>query len=59
MSEARALTSTISNVVVSVVVSIWENACDRKVLQTELDSNYLASEHALEDISEEPGFHTR
>jgi Na+/H+-dicarboxylate symporter len=59
MSEARALTSTISNVVVSVVVSIWENACDRKVLQTELDSNYLASEQALEDISEEPGFHTR
>ena len=54
MSEARALTSTMSNVVVSVVVSIWENACDREVLRSELDSNYLASEQALEALAEEP-----
>ena len=42
MSEARALTSTMSNVVVSVVVSIWEDACDRDVLLSELDRNYSA-----------------
>ncbi|MBS0543049.1 MAG: C4-dicarboxylate transporter DctA [Proteobacteria bacterium] len=53
MSEARALTSTMSNVVVSVVVSIWEKACDREVLRTELDSNYLASEQALEALAAE------
>lgn len=51
MSEARALTSTMSNVVVSVVVSIWENACDREVLAAELDRNYSASEQALEEIA--------
>jgi Na+/H+-dicarboxylate symporter len=49
MSEARALSSTMSNVVVSVVVSIWENACDRKVLLAELDRNYAASEQSLEE----------
>lgn len=57
MSEARALTSTMSNVVVSVVVSIWENACDRDVLKAELDSNYQASEQALEEISGNEGPH--
>jgi hypothetical protein len=31
MSEARALTSMISNCVASIVVSLWENACDREV----------------------------
>jgi aerobic C4-dicarboxylate transport protein len=36
MSEARALTSTMSNAVACVVVSIWENACDRDVLKREL-----------------------
>jgi len=37
MSEARALTSCVCNSVAVVVVSIWENACDRAVLQRELD----------------------
>lgn len=37
MSEARALTSTVSNVVVCLTVSIWEGACDRKLLQQQLD----------------------
>ena len=41
MSEARALTSTMSNVVASVVVSIWEKSCDREVLMRELDSGPL------------------
>jgi Na+/H+-dicarboxylate symporter len=49
MSEARALTSTISNAVACIVVSIWENACDRQVLQRELDVNYADTEHELEE----------
>lgn len=36
MSEARALTSMISNCVASITVSLWENACDREVLAREL-----------------------
>jgi aerobic C4-dicarboxylate transport protein len=49
MSEARALTSTISNCVASLVVSIWENACDRAVLAKELDQNFGTTEEALEE----------
>jgi Na+/H+-dicarboxylate symporter len=49
MSEARALTSNISNTVAVVVVSMWENACDREVLHRELDQNYAATEEALEE----------
>jgi aerobic C4-dicarboxylate transport protein len=49
MSEARALTSTISNAVACIVVSIWENACDREVLQRELSVNYANTEHDLEE----------
>jgi Na+/H+-dicarboxylate symporter len=37
MSEARALTSCASNTVAVVVVSMWERACDRAVLQRELN----------------------
>jgi aerobic C4-dicarboxylate transport protein len=48
MSEARALTSTMSNAVACVVVSIWENACDRQVLDYELSQGYVATEQALE-----------
>jgi len=48
MSEARALTSTMSNAVACVVVSIWENACDREVLARELQQNYVTTELALE-----------
>jgi len=49
MSEARALTSTISNAVACIVVSIWERACDREVLQRELAANYANTEHDLEE----------
>ncbi|MBS0434526.1 MAG: C4-dicarboxylate transporter DctA [Proteobacteria bacterium] len=49
MSEARALTSTMSNAVACVVVSIWEGACDREVLQRELSQGYAATEEALEE----------
>jgi hypothetical protein len=31
-----------------VVVSIWENACDREVLARELQQNYVNTEMALE-----------
>ena len=37
MSEARALASCASNTVAVVVVSMWGKACDRTVLQRELD----------------------
>jgi aerobic C4-dicarboxylate transport protein len=49
MSEARALTSTISNAVACVVVSIWENACDRETLQRELGVDYAKTEEALDE----------
>ena len=54
MSEARALTSTMSNAVACVVVSIWERACDREVLQRELTQGYAATEEALEDEATMP-----
>ncbi len=49
MSEARALTSTLSNAVACVVVSMWEKACDRDVLQRELSQGYANTDAALED----------
>jgi Na+/H+-dicarboxylate symporter len=49
MSEARALTSIISNCVASVVVAIWENACDRAVLASELSVNFEKTEQALDE----------
>ena len=49
MSEARALTSTMSNAVACVVVSIWEKACDRDVLASELNQGYAVTEQALDD----------
>ena len=49
MSEARALTSIMSNCVASVVVAMWEKACDRAVLHNELDVNYERTEEALDE----------
>src|SRR5689334_3350985 len=49
MSEARALTSIISNCVASIVVAIWENACDRAVLASELNVNFEKTEQALDE----------
>jgi Na+/H+-dicarboxylate symporter len=48
MSEARALTSTMSNIVASVVVSKWEKAVDEKTLQYELTTGYKHTEEVLE-----------
>jgi aerobic C4-dicarboxylate transport protein len=43
MSEARALTSAACNTVAVVVVSMWEDACDREVLRRELEDNYASA----------------
>jgi aerobic C4-dicarboxylate transport protein len=48
MSEARALTSTMSNILATIVVSKWENALDEEVLQSELSTGYLQTEEELE-----------
>lgn len=40
MSEARALTSLVSNAVATVVVSLWEGACDRTTLSRELNQGF-------------------
>jgi aerobic C4-dicarboxylate transport protein len=56
MSEARALTSIVSNCVVSIVVSIWENACDREILARELNQNYASTERCLEEGREIEAF---
>ena len=44
MSEARALTSTMSNIVASIVVSKWEKAVDEDTLQAELTTGYRKTE---------------
>lgn len=46
MSEARALTSLVSNAVASVVISLWEGACDKTTLSRELRQGFV--EHADE-----------
>ena len=55
MSEARALTSTISNAVACIVVSKWEKACDESVLASELSQGYAKTEEALEEGDILPG----
>jgi Na+/H+-dicarboxylate symporter len=55
MSEARALTSTISNAVACIVVSKWEKACDENVLASELSQGYAKTEEALEEGDILPG----
>jgi aerobic C4-dicarboxylate transport protein len=48
MSEARAVTSTMSNIVASIVVSKWEKAVDEDTLQRELTTGYRKTEEDLE-----------
>ncbi|HET7864039.1 MAG TPA: C4-dicarboxylate transporter DctA [Burkholderiaceae bacterium] len=57
MSEARALTSTVSNAVACIVVSKWEKACDNEVLASELSQGYASTEAALEDGDAVAGQH--
>ncbi len=49
MSEARALTSTISNALACIVVSIWEKSCDRERLARELAQDFEETELQLEE----------
>lgn len=53
MSEARALTSLVSNAVATVVVAKWENACDNTVLQAELNRKNVAGEELLDTEEEQ------
>ncbi|MGI5131004.1 C4-dicarboxylate transporter DctA [Pseudonocardia sp. CA-107938] len=48
MSEARALTSTMSNIVASLVVAKWEKAVDEQTLAYELTTGYKHTEEVLE-----------
>jgi hypothetical protein len=54
----------LSNAVACIVVSIWENACDREVLARELQQNYVHTEAALDQdavlptASPAPALHT-
>ena len=41
MSEARGLTSLISNAVSTIVVSIWESSCDLPTLHHQLDHGFV------------------
>ena len=49
MSEARALTSTISNALACIGVSIWEKSCDRERLARELAQDFEETELQLEE----------
>ena len=54
MSEARALTSTISNAVACIVVSKWERACNNDALLRELAQGYAEVEAPQQDIRPAP-----
>jgi Na+/H+-dicarboxylate symporter len=49
MSEARALTSIVSNATACIVLAIWDGACDREKLKLELARGATASDKAFED----------
>jgi len=60
MSEARALTSLASNAVATVVISLSENACDRKTLLRRLNGIPAAADEAdtaQADWAAEPRHH--
>jgi aerobic C4-dicarboxylate transport protein len=54
MSEARALTSLISNAVATVVVSLWEGACDRTTLSRELNQGFVEGDEQASLQQPEP-----
>jgi Na+/H+-dicarboxylate symporter len=43
MSEARALTSTICNIVCCIAVARWQGALDTQTLRAELSSGFVPS----------------
>ena len=51
MSEARALTSLVSNIVACIVLAIWDGECDREVLARELNGGTTSPVVALEPIA--------
>ncbi|ASN53469.1 C4-dicarboxylate transporter DctA [Sinomonas sp. R1AF57] len=52
MSEARALTSTICNIVSCIAVARWEKALDTEVLRAELSSGFVPTEAETESATE-------
>ncbi|WP_332117453.1 cation:dicarboxylate symporter family transporter [Azorhizobium caulinodans] len=48
MSEARALTSLVSNMVACIVIAIWDGECDRSVLLAELAQGKPTERPAVE-----------
>jgi Na+/H+-dicarboxylate symporter len=54
MSEARALTSLISNAVATVVVSLWEGACDRTTLKRELEQGFVEADQQASPQQPQP-----
>ncbi len=62
MSEARALTSLVSNAVACIVIAVWEGECDVAQLRRELDGaesdRPIATKAPAIDVCEQPAFTT-
>jgi hypothetical protein len=52
MSEARALTSTVCNIVSCVAVAKWQRALDTEKLQSELKTGFVPTESARLEVTE-------
>lgn len=52
MSEARALTSTVCNIVSCVAVAKWERALDTEKLRTELETGHVPTEAEKAQLAE-------
>jgi len=62
MSEARALTSLVSNAVACIVIAVWEGECDVARLRSELDraesDRLITAEAPAIEVREQPAFTT-
>jgi aerobic C4-dicarboxylate transport protein len=56
MSEARALTSLVSNAVACIAIAIWEGECDLARLHDELDGSASAVEAPAIEAHEQAVF---
>ncbi|MFF2299702.1 dicarboxylate/amino acid:cation symporter, partial [Arthrobacter sp. NPDC058127] len=52
MSEARALTSTVCNIVSCVAIAKWQHALDTEKLQSELKTGFMPTEAERLQLSE-------
>jgi Na+/H+-dicarboxylate symporter len=52
MSEARALTSTVCNIVSCVAVAKWQRALDTDKLRSELEAGYVPAEPEKVQLAE-------